>query len=86
MDFKTILGLIAGCFTAGCLLPQVIKSYRTKSTNDISLVYMLALSLGAFLWVIYGFLINSVAIFLANIISFFLVCYLLFIKLNYKNV
>jgi MtN3 and saliva related transmembrane protein len=85
MDFKTILGLIAGCFTAGCLLPQVIKSYHTKSTGDISLIYLLALTVGALLWTVYGSLINSYAIILANFVSFLLVVYILFIKIKYKD-
>jgi MtN3 and saliva related transmembrane protein len=49
-----VLGLIAGASTTLAFLPQVIKTWRTRSTSDISLAMFLVLVSGAALWLIYG--------------------------------
>ena len=41
-----IIGYIAGLCLALCFLPQVIKTFRTKTADDVS-VGMLLLSLGS---------------------------------------
>lgn len=85
MELKTILGILAGTLATGCLLPQIIKTYKTKSTKDFSYIYLIALMCGVLLWSAYGFLVNGAAIVIANIVSFFLVSYILFVKLKYKD-
>ena len=54
MSWLTILGLTAGFCTTLAFLPQVIKTYRTRSTADISLGMFSVLVLGIALWVVYG--------------------------------
>ena len=54
-----IFGYIGGALVTVSLLPQVIKSFKTKSTKDISLFYTLILAAGLGLWVIYAIL-NSI--------------------------
>jgi MtN3 and saliva related transmembrane protein len=50
----TLIGVLAGILTTGCWLPQLLRSWRTRSTGDISWVYLLALGFGVVLWTVYA--------------------------------
>ncbi len=84
VDYVTIVGFVAGFLTTIALLPQVIKTWRTKLTRDISLPYFLVLTIGLFLWVVYGIFINDFPIIVANIISFIFSSTIVYFKLRYK--
>ena len=49
-----VLGLVAGALTTGCWLPQLLKSWRTRSTTDFSWLYLAVFRTGIALWMIYG--------------------------------
>jgi MtN3 and saliva related transmembrane protein len=80
----TIIGIIAGVFTTVSLLPQVVKSARTKSTSDISLLWITILWIGVLLWLIYGLLIRDVPLIVANAPTIGLVSVMVIFKLKYK--
>ena len=48
-----ILGYIAGTMSSLVFLPQVIKTWKTKSANDISLVMFLFATASVVLWLVY---------------------------------
>jgi sugar-phosphatase len=62
----TALGLLAGLLTTACWLPQLHRSWRTRSTRDLSWLYLIALSVGIGLWFVYGVLKAEVAIAVTN--------------------
>ena len=66
-------------------VPQVIKSYRTKSVKDISSWMIITTLAGTIFWIIYGFLINSKPVFVMNIIFVVIVLFQLFLKINYEK-
>ena len=68
MEISEIIGLAAAALTTLCMLPQVLKSYRTKKTRDISWGYLSMLGFGMALWVIYGLMISSIPVFAGNIV------------------
>jgi MtN3 and saliva related transmembrane protein len=78
------LGIIAATLTTGALVPQTIKVWRTKSAGDLSLIMYLMTWLGIVLWIVYGFIIASLALLYANIISLALVSTILYFKLRYR--
>lgn len=84
MNSFTVLGLIAAFLTTTAFLPQVIKSYKTKQTKDLSLLMTSIQSSGNFLWLLYGVFRNDIAIMLANAITLILVLFLLMLKVKYK--
>lgn len=84
MDYTTILGLVAATLTTLSFLPQVIKTFKTKSTKDISLGMFSALSVGILLWLIYGFLRKDLPLIMANTVSFTFAFTMLIFKLRYK--
>ena len=63
------LGFLAGTLTALAFLPQVIKTWRTRSTGDLSVAMLLAQSSGVALWIVYGVAIDSLPIILANTVT-----------------
>ncbi len=84
MDSITILGLVGGTLTTVSFLPQVFKTWRSRSAKDVSLWMFLILSLGIVMWIIYGFLIDSIPVIAANIVSFVLVFTILMLKIIFR--
>jgi MtN3 and saliva related transmembrane protein len=62
----------------------VVKTCRTRSTEDISLGMFASFALGVFLWLLYGVQINSLPIVIANGITFALAAVIIFFKVRYK--
>ena len=83
-EFITYLGLLAGTLTTIAFFPQVIKTWKTKKTEDISLVMFLILCLGIFLWLVYGLIIKDLPLILANGITFLFASIILIFKIKYK--
>jgi MtN3 and saliva related transmembrane protein len=63
------IGLLAAAITSAGFLPQIIKGYRTKKLDDISYFMPIVLAIGMTIWLIYGILLNAIAIIAANIFS-----------------
>ena len=83
-DIVGIMGFIAGLLTTIAFLPQVIKVYRTKSTKDISLPMYVIFTIGVATWVVYGLMLNSMDVFIFNVITFILAIVILAYKLKLK--
>ncbi|MFP4163206.1 MAG: SemiSWEET transporter [Chitinispirillaceae bacterium] len=79
-----ITGLAAGALTTASFLPQVIKTYRSRSAKDLSLGMFSLFTLGVFLWLIYGIAIKELPIIAANAVTFVLALSLLVSKFRYK--
>lgn len=83
MDFVQVLGLIAGAFVVFASLPQILKILKTKRTGDISLPMYIALNIGTFLWIVYGFLTQQTAIIITNVIFQILNMSILLLKVKH---
>ena len=79
-----IVGMIAGTLTTISFLPQVIKTYRSRSSKDLSLGMLSLLSLGMFLWMVYGISLMKPAIIIANALTLLLAVALLYAKFRFK--
>ena len=84
MNGITFLGIAAGTLTTIALLPQVVKTWRSKSAKDISTGMFSASCMGLLLWTFYGFSLNSMPIVIANIVSFTLAFTILVLKIRYR--
>lgn len=84
MDKITLLGLSAGTLTTISFLPQVMKTWKTRSTKDISLGMFLTFCSGVFLWLVYGISIQDLPVIAANLVTFLLASTILGLKLKYK--
>jgi len=83
METSEMVGLAAAFFATISFLPQVIKSYQSKSTKDLSWGWLASFSLGVLLWLIYGLMINSTPVILANIATMSLLLVLIWLKLKH---
>lgn len=84
MDMPTLIGLLAGALTTVAFVPQVVKVYRTRSTGDISLSMYLIITSGYVLWLLYGVMIASMPVILANIVTLVLAVTVLVFKVRYR--
>ncbi|MBI5184649.1 MAG: SemiSWEET transporter [Nitrospinae bacterium] len=84
MSFASILGYLAGTLTTLAFVPQVVKTWKSKSTADISLGMFVTFCVGVFLWLVYGFLLGSPPIIAANVATLVLAMIILFLKIKYK--
>ncbi len=79
------LGILAGILTTVSFLPQVMKTWKSRSAKDLSLGMFLIFSLGIALWLVYGILINDLPVILANMVTLVLSLTLLFFKFRFKQ-
>jgi len=78
-----ILGYIAGILVVISLLPQVIKSWKTKSTRDISLSRYVIYVIGLVLWVAYAVIIQNGPVAVMNGIGLVLAVSILYLKVKH---
>jgi MtN3 and saliva related transmembrane protein len=78
MDSATLLGLLAGTCTTISFLPQIMKAWKSKSTHDISTGMYVIL-----LWTLYGFILHSLPVIVANVVGLALSCSVLLLKIRH---
>jgi MtN3 and saliva related transmembrane protein len=83
MDTITLVGYLAGALTTISFVPQVLKAVTLRETRDLSLAMLVLFGIGIFLWTLYGLWVGSLPIIAANVITFFLILVLLFLKMKY---
>tara|TARA_B110000971_G_scaffold49344_1_gene49548 strand:- start:273 stop:533 length:261 start_codon:yes stop_codon:yes gene_type:complete len=84
MDVE-IIGFVAALLTTSAFVPQVIKVWKSKYSNGVSVSMYLILLLGVFLWGVYGYLIGSMSIIIANTVTGLLQLMILILILTNKN-
>lgn len=84
MQFIDILGLVAGICTSSSLVPQLIKTIKTKKAGDVSLFMFLVMLTGNSLWIYYGIHKSDIAIISTNILALGLNITMLILKFKYK--
>jgi MtN3 and saliva related transmembrane protein len=77
-----LIGSLAGMLTTAAFLPQVWQIWKTRSTKDISLGMYIIFTSGVMLWLLYGTLIGSFPIIVANAVT--LVCAFLILAMKYR--
>lgn len=85
MDFSIEwIGGLAGILTTASFLPQVYKTWKSKSADSLSLPMLLLMATGVLLWGIYGVLIESISMIIANVVTFISTLLLVYFKLSFK--
>jgi MtN3 and saliva related transmembrane protein len=80
------IGIIAGTCTTLAFIPQLKKIWISKSAKDISTQMYIFYCSGLLLWTIYGVLINSVSIIIANGLTLLLSLGILFLKIKWRHI
>ncbi len=84
-NYINLFGFSAALLTTIAFLPQLYKTFQTKSADDVSLVMLILFITGLFCWIIYGLKIKSIPILVANIITFIFNFSILILKILYKK-
>lgn len=76
------LGYVAALFATGSFLPQVVKTWRTRSAEDLSFLMLFLHIVGMALWFAYGWGLGAAPIIVANGIAVLLDVALIVLKLR----
>ncbi len=79
------LGLVAGFCTTVSFLPQVIRVWKTRSVEDISLGMYALFVFGVLLWLVYGAWIGSLPIIVPNAVTLCLAGAVLVFKIRHME-
>lgn len=80
-----LIGLLAGFLTTISFVPQVIKTWRSRSAKDLSLGMFLLFWTGILLWLTYGIIIKNTPIIIANGFTLLLASTILAFKFRFKE-
>jgi MtN3 and saliva related transmembrane protein len=83
MSAVTFVGLLAAFCTTLAYAPQAIKTWRTRSTADISLGMFSLMVVGIVLWLTYGVLLGDLPLIAANLVTLALAGTILVLKLRH---
>lgn len=86
MDLITALGIVAGSLTTFAYLPQVLKTWRSRSADGMSWSMLIILCVGISLWLVYGVYANDMPLILANLFTLIFSSAILAVKIRYEAV
>jgi len=66
------IGAVAAILTTGSFFPQVAKVWQTRSARDLSWAWVIMMTAGVMLWLVYGLTLRRLPLVLANAVT--LVC------------
>ncbi len=84
-EYIQLIGIGAGILTSVSMLPQLIKTFKEKKVEDLSIVMILVLMSGIACWICYGILRNDAPIIYTNCFSFLLNVILLILRFKYAG-
>lgn len=85
MTAMDILGMTAGCISSITFLPQVIKTWKTKSAADISLLMFTFATISVIMWLVYGIILQNIPIIFTNSMVLFFSLIMLYFKFRYSG-
>jgi MtN3 and saliva related transmembrane protein len=78
------IGFLAAVLTTFSFLPQALLTLRTRKTDEISLIMYLMLNLGIACWLVYGVVVDDLALILANSVTLLFSLPILLVKSSNK--
>ena len=75
-----VFGYVSGVLTTFAGIPQMVKVFRSSSTQDLSYTSLSMIVCGTCSWTIYGVLRNDSVIIVFNVLSFIIYVAILFFK------
>ena len=80
-----IIGYTAGAVIITSWIPQVLKSYKTRSVNDLSIITLILILIGTALWLIYGLIVKDKPVQAVNLALFVILSFLFYLKMKYEK-
>jgi len=84
MNITNFIGYGSALLTTVAFVPQALHSLKTRDLSGISLPMYSLFSLGVLGWLVYGLLIDSWPIIIANCITLILACIVLYLKIKHR--
>jgi MtN3 and saliva related transmembrane protein len=78
-----LIGYGAAILTTAAFVPQALKSWSSRDLSGVSLGMYSLFTLGVALWLLYGILLQSWPIILANLITLALASLVLSLKISH---
>lgn len=85
MTSLNLLGMVAAALTTASFLPQVVRLWRTRDSEGISLITFSVFSAGVILWLIYGILLKSWPIIIANTVTILLSSAIVVLTIRFRR-
>lgn len=82
MTFYAVLG---GSLLTIATMPQIIKVAQTKSSKDVSLIFVWMLLIGRIAWLIHGYRVHDTALMFWNMVGVCLTSVLLFLVYKFQT-
>lgn len=83
--YITITGLVAGTLTTVSFVPQLLRTWRLRRAHDMSGWWLASFMGGVILWLIYGILLPSLPVIVANAATLALMLPILAMKMSYRD-
>lgn len=83
MNISDLVGYFSAFLTTVAFIPQAYHSWKTRDLSGVSLPMYSIFSAGVAGWLVYGLMIASWPIVIANTITFVLSCVVLWLKLKH---
>ena len=80
-----ILGLIAGTLSCITFVPQIFKTWQSKSVKDISVMSFTIVVVSTIIWLAYGIIKNLPSVILTNVIVCMSAIIMLVLKWRYSK-
>jgi MtN3 and saliva related transmembrane protein len=84
MNISDLVGYFSAFLTTVAFIPQAYHSWKTRDLSGVSLPMYSIFSTGVAGWLVYGLMISSWPIVIANSITFLLSCVVLWLKLKHR--
>lgn len=80
-----LIGYAAATMTTVSFVPQLLRVIKLRSARDVSLGMFLIFTTGTAFWLVYGVLVHSFPVALANSVTFILSLAILILKLHFDR-
>ena len=84
LDLDNLVGYVAAALTTVAFVPQALKSWQTRDLSGVSLPMYSLFTAGVAMWFVYGVMLGSWPIIIANAITIILAGVVLTLKLMHR--
>jgi len=85
MNWIELVGYLGSFLTSITFIPQVYKSWQSKSVGDLSIWMITIVLTSTIVWLVYGFAIESGPVIVANFVVLALTLVLFYFKLTFRK-
>ncbi len=83
--YVTAIGSVAAVCTTLSFIPQLVRTWRSRRAGDVSTLWLALFTGGITLWLIYGLLLPSMPIIVANAATLALIVCISALKFRYRE-